>query len=165
MKKDHTKDCEKLIREKDYQTGYQDEKKVAKFLNELLGNDFVLHDTERYCYKDFMITNKLTNDKYAVEHKKRLGINKDRFDTTILPWSKMKTYINNDSKTYKDLIMIFSFYDGRFYASWKNIKKLMKTDKRIEVKDFQRYKGFTHKPKKHLHIPVEHLKPLSELRV
>ena len=165
MKTDHIKDYEKLIREKDYQTGYQAEEKVAKFLNKLLGNNFVLKDTERYCYKDFMITNKLTNDKYAIEHKKRLGINKNSFETTIVPWSKIKTYIKNDCKKCKDLILIFSFHDGRFYTSWNKMQKLMKKDKRIQVKDFQRYKGFVHAPKKHLFIPVDYLKPLSELRV
>ena len=153
------------IRENDYQTGLQAEQQCCKLLKSILGDKVQLEATTRYCYKDFVLTSKKTSEKYAIEHKLRLDISKKTFDTTVIPWSKILQFIKKDNERCADLLLIFTFNDGCFYVSARKLAKLRRKDSRIQVKNFQRHKGFTHNSRPHLFIPVEYLKPIESLKI
>ena len=140
-------------------------KKEEDKLFEVLTNDnFIVQKTDRWRWNDFEIINKTSHKKYKVELKKRVGINKNTFDTTILPFSKIIEW-RKVKKKYDDFLLMFSFKDGTYHIPYSTVKKLKKTDKRIKVDIFQRKSGFVHNKRLHLFIPTEHLIPLNELSV
>ena len=157
------KQHEQLVRETDYQQGKKDEIQFFDKLTTLLGKNFHIDSTHRYSWYDYKLTHKLTKNKYAYELKCRNDINKNTYDTTIIPASKIKKYIENKDQ-FKNFVFIFSFLDGDYYIKLSQIIKLMKKDKRFKFDYFQRHKGFSHSPKKHLFIPVEYLQPLQMLK-
>ena len=133
---------EQEIRKVDYQQGLDTETKIFDKLRE---KGYIVEPTRRYEYYDCKI-----NNKYACEIKKR-NIEKDTFNTTILPFSKICEY-KKEHKKYEDLIMIFSFQDGDYYTSYY---KLCKIKERIKIDALTRYSGFEHKSRKHIFIHVE----------
>lgn len=129
----------------------------------LTNDNFIVKKTDRYSWNDFQIINKTSNKNYKVEHKSRLGIQKDTFQTTILPYSKIIEW-RKVKKSYDDFIFMFSFFkDGTFYIPYSTVKKLAKTDNRIKIDTFKRMKGFQHRSRLHLFIPTEYLVPLNDL--
>ena len=150
---------EHIVRENDYQIGKQAEDKL---FDKLINDNFIVKTTKRYCWYDYQLINKKTNKKYVVELKKRLGINKNTYPTTLLPYSKIIEW-RKVKKKYDDFILMFQFNNGTFYIPYSQVKKLAKTDQRIKVDTFTRTKGFSHNPKLHLYIPTEHLIPLEQL--
>ena len=144
---------EHRIRETDYQDGASHEQKI---FNKLQQMGYTIEPTSRYKYFDCLI-----DDKYICEVKKR-SVNKDRYDTTILPISKIKQYELQHKKTHLDMIMIFSFQDGCYYTSYNDLRK---NKKKFKIDTFTRYSGFEHKPKPHIFIKTELLKPLDQIRL
>ena len=96
----HQNKTEQKIREADYQDGASHEQKIFDKLQQM---GYTVEPTSRYEYFDFLI-----DDKYICEVKKRYN-SKDKYDTTILPISKIKQYELQHKKTHLDMIMIFSF--------------------------------------------------------
>ena len=140
------------IREQDYQQGLIGEHSIFQKLT-LQG--YSLEKSNRYDFYDFKL-----NSDYLVELKSRQDINKDTYDTTILPYSKIKEF-KRVKKDYRDLILIFSFSDNdNYYVTYK---QLCKAKPCIQIKPFNRYSGFKHKSKLHLFIPTHLLKPLEQL--
>ena len=144
---------EAQIRENDYENGVACE--LDKFII-LRNKGFNIEPTERYCFYDCKI-----NDNYLCEIKKR-SIAKNKYPTTIVPYSKVLEY-RKIQKSYKDFIFIFSFTDGDWYTSYNELMRLVKKNVTIYIKPFTRYTGFQHTTRKHIHIPVELLKPLEQL--
>ena len=140
-----------IIREKDYQQGAVAETTI---FNKLRNKGFTVEETDRYDWFDCKI-----NDNYLGEVKKRL-VKKDTFDTTIIPMSKIREW-KKVKQDYRDLILIFTFKDCDTYISYREVCKLIKTDNRIKIANFQRNKGFTHTVKKHLFIPTDLLHPFD----
>ena len=142
------------IREQDYQEGYENELNI---FDKLRNKGFSIEETDRYEWYDMKIDN-----EYLGEIKKRVDINKDTYDTTIFPFSKIREW-KKVRKDYNDLILIFSFKDNDYYISYKELREFKKTDTRIKVAPFQRYKGFIHKSRLHYYVPIDLLKPLDNL--
>ena len=148
---------EQTVRENDYNTGKKGEDKLYDRLRQ---KGYIVEEKPRWCWHDFKL-----NDTYLGEHKKRPNIYKDSYPTTIFPYSKWKEW-KKVCKQYNDCIFIFTFKDGSFYTSYTHMKSLMKQGRTFEIeKKFQRHSGFTHKPRPHIHIPVDILQPLDTLKV
>ena len=147
---------ETTVRENDYNNGRQAE---TNLYDRLRQKGYIIEEKPRWCWHDFKL-----NDTYLGEHKNRPDICKDTYDTTIFPYSKWKEWIKV-RKQYQDCIFIFTFKDGSFYTSYKHIKLLVKEGRTFEIKPFQRYSGFIHKSRLHVHIPVDILKPLDTLEI
>ena len=149
------------VKEKDYQIGCQAEDRIFKVLSH---KNFKVTATNRWKWNDFEIINKTSCKKYKLELKHRIGIRKNMFDTTIMPFSKIVEW-RKVKKEYDDFILMFEFIDGTYYIPYSFVKKLATTDKRIQVKEFHRTKGCDHKSRLHLYVPVEYLIPLKQLEV
>ena len=146
-------DHEHQTRERDYQTGLSAELDIW---DKLTKQGYEVTTTDRYNPFDCKI-----NNTYVGEVKKRNNT-KDQFHTTLIPYSKLLEY-KKVKKQYRDLILIFSFTDGDYYTTYRELCKRKKQDKRIQVRDFQRFKSFKHAVRKHVFIPVSLLKPLDQL--
>ena len=144
---------EQKIREADYQDGKRWERIVFAKLEKM---GYIVEPKPRREYFDCLI-----DDKYICEVKKRY-VNKDRYDTTILPISKIKQYELQHKKTHLDMIMIFAFEDGDYYTSYNDLRK---NKEKFKIDTFIRYSGFEHKPKPHIFIKNELLKPLDQIRL
>jgi hypothetical protein len=90
-----------------------------------------------------------------VELKSRTN-EKDKYDTTLLPYSK----IVRASESEKKLYCVFEFSDGVYYLPYH--KELFDT---FEVKPFVRgwRSDYNDKPKPYIHIPTHLLRPISFL--
>ena len=142
---------EQQIREADYQDGVYYEQKI---FNKLQQMGYIIEPTSRYEYFDCFVSN-----KYICEVKKRHN-NKDKYDTTILPISKIKQYELQHKKTHLDMIMIFVFEDGCYYTTYNDLRK---NKDKFKIDTFTRYSGFEHKPKPHIFIKNDFLKPLDQM--
>ena len=141
-------DREQKIRERDYQFGLIGELDIW---DKLRKQGYNITPTDRYNPFDYKI-----NDTYLGEVKKRNNT-KDRFPTTLLPYSKLLEY-KKVKKNYKDLILIFKFTDGDYYTTYKTLCK-----NRVKYRPFTRYNGFVHETRPHVDIPISLLKPLDQL--
>lgn len=141
---------EKEIREQDYQKGLVCETKIFDKLQKM---GYIVEPTQQWSFYDCTI-----NDKYMCEIKKRFNT-KNQYTTTILPWSKILEY-NKVKKHFKNLILIFSFEDGDFYTSYNHLARMKH---KLKLKPLIRNKGFQHKSRLHLHIPIDILKPLNAI--
>ena len=139
---------EQKIRENDYQTGLNAELDIWDKLRKQ-GNTITRTDT----YNPFDCK---INNKYLGEVKKRTNT-KNRFPTTILPYSKLLEY-KKVKKQYRDLILIFSFRDGDYYTTYRDLCR-----NKVEYGPLTRKKGYTHQTRTHVFIPVSLLKPLDQL--
>lgn len=138
-------------------------KLTEKYFREYVTSyNYAVETQPPFQWHDFKVTDKQTNKKFIVEVKKRIGINKNTFETTIIPQSKILEWDKVKHK-YNDFWMIFAFNDGNFFIKKSDLDRLAQTDNRIKVDTFQRHKGYSHKPRQHLFIPVEYLKPLDQL--
>ena len=143
---------EHKVREADYQQGLVNEQKI---FDKLQNMGYNVQPTQRYYYCDCTI-----NDTYRCEIKKR-NVNKDTYNTTILPFSKIKQY-KLEYKKYKDMILIFTFEDGDYYTTYFD---LCKQKNKVKIDTFTRYSGFTHNPRKYLFIDTDLLQPLSHINL
>ena len=144
---------EHQIREADYQDGICCEQKIFDKLQQM---GYTIEPTKRYEYFDCLISN-----KYICEVKKRY-VNKDRYDTTILPISKIKQYELQHKQNHLDMIMIFSFEDGCYYTSYNDLRK---NKEKFKIDTFIRYSGFEHKKRPHIFIDTDILKPLDQMQL
>ena len=147
-----TNNHEHYIRETDYLEGLDNERKI---FDKLQNMGYNVEPTHRYKYYDFLI-----DKKYVCEVKHR-NVKKDRYHTTILPFSKIKQY-KLEHKKYKDLIMIFSFEDGNYFTTYYD---LCKNKHKVKIAPFTRYTGFTHTTRPHVFIPTYLLQPLSQIKL
>ena len=141
-------DHKQKIREKDYQTGLNAEQDI---FDKLSKKGYDITSTDRYNPFDCKI-----NNTYVGEVKERTNT-KDRFPTTILPYSKLLEY-KKVKKQYRDLILIFKFTDGDYYTTYRELCR-----NKVEYGPLTRKKGFIHKTKLHAFIPISLLKPLDQL--
>ena len=141
-------DHEQKIREQDYQFGSKGELEI---FDKLRTKGYEVTPTPRYNSFDCKI-----NNKYLGEVKKRNNA-KNRFPTTLLPYSKLLEY-KRVKKQYRDLILIFKFTDGDYYTTYRELCR-----NRVKIRPFTRYNGFVHKTKPHVDIPISLLKPLDQL--
>ena len=139
---------EQKIRELDYQTGLSAEQDI---FDKLSKKGYDITPTDRYNPFDCKI-----NNTYVGEVKKRTNT-KDRFPTTILPYSKLLEY-KKVKKQYRDLILIFKFTDGDYYTTYRELCR-----NKVEYGPLTRKKGYTHSTRTHVFIPVSLLKPLDQL--
>ena len=117
---------------------------------------YIVKPTERYEYYDCSV-----NNKYIVEVKNRHN-NKDKYNTTILPISKIKQYELQHKKDYLDMILIFVFKDGCFFTSYNDLRR---NKDKFKIDTLTRYSGFQHKPRKHIFVKTKLLKPLDQLQL
>ena len=150
-------DYKTKIRENDYKAGKKAEDDLCELLN---NNNIISTETDKFCWYDFLVTGQYGSKKYLIEHK-WMFVKKDKYPTTIIPYSKVKEW-RKVKKSYDGFLLIFTFNDGRHFINYKTLMKLKKVDKNIKVDWFQRYSGYKHKIKKHLFIPVTHLQPFNE---
>ena len=141
-------DHEQQVRERDYQFGLNGELDI---FDKLSKKGYKITPTDRYNPFDCKI-----NNTYVGEVKKRNNT-KDQFPTTILPYSKLVEY-KKVKKNYKDLILIFSFRDGDYYTTYRELCR-----NKVEYGSLTRKKGYTHPTRTHVFIPVSLLKPLDQL--
>ena len=142
------------IREQDYEEGLVGESHVFDILR---NKEFSVHKPkDKYCWYDSNL-----NSNYLCEVKKRNNA-KDQYQTTIIPYSKIQEY-RKVKRNYNDLVFIFSFTDGNWYTTYNELINLVRKNVTIRIESFTRYSGFQHAARKHVHIPVELLKPLDQL--
>ena len=141
-------DHEQEIRERDYQTGLVGELEI---FDKLKNNGYKVTPTPRYNPFDCKI-----NDKFVGEIKKRNNA-KNRYPTTLLPYSKLLEY-KKIKKQYQDLIIIFKFTDGDYYTTYRTLCK-----NKVKYRPFTRCSGFKHQTKPYVYIPISLLKPLDQL--
>ena len=160
MSKNDVKKTKKEIRESDYQDGRETELDIFEFFKQKY-NHFTFTQPDRFDFYDLKASNNDTNEQYLTEIKKRY-VTRDKYDTTIVPFTKVREYkrVKDD---FVDMLFVFCFTDGNYYITYNELCKLKKHDKRIQVRNFQRFKSYTHKIKKHVFIPCDLLKPLDEL--
>ena len=156
------KEIEHEIRERDYQDGRATEFDMFEWFRQNQ-NHCRFEYPHRFNFYDLKACNDITNKQYATEIKKRY-VTKDRYDTTIVPFSKVREY-KRVKEQFEDFLFVFCFTDGNYYITYNELCKLKKHDKRIQVRSFQRFKSYTHKAKKHLFIPCDLLKPLDTLKI
>ena len=142
------------IRENDYKHGCVGESQVC---NVFRNKGFTFKKpNDRYCFYDYNI-----NNKYLCEVKTR-NCSKNRYSTTLIPFSKIQQY-RQVKKHYENFLFVFCFSDGKWYTSYNELMQLVKQNVTIHIKPFTRYAGFQHATRKHVHVPVEVLKPLEQL--
>ena len=132
------------IREQDYQQGFACEMKIMDKLRKQHG--LTIESTSRYDTFDF-----IANREYLGEIKHRNVCN-DTFDTTILPYSKLKEY-QKVKNNYKDLILIFRFKNNNdYFIKYSQLMHLNKPCKKVKIAKFTRYAGFQHNNRLHVFI-------------
>ena len=147
----------KTVLQNDYKAGKQAETELLNVLND---HNIVSTTTKKFCWHDFRINGVIGGHKFLVEHKRRFN-NKNKYDTTIVPHSKIVEW-RKVKQNYDGFLLIFTFNDGRYYIDYKTLMELKKTESRIKVDWFQRYSGYKHSMRKHLFMPVSILKPFNE---
>jgi hypothetical protein len=128
-----------------YTQGIESEKKLLPIFNTYFEDTFV--PTDRYHPMDFI------SDKSNIELKTR-NCNYARYDTTLLPSSKLRYALQSKKDTY----FAFAFTDGLFYIKYDpTLFTTFQTDlfQPPDLADFKEHQSF------HTFIPINLLKKLS----
>ena len=126
----------------------------SKDLRDGLDEEDLLLDQikDHFCFYDLVKTHNYhpfdySNDKWWIELKKR-NCMKDRYETTLIPYSKMLALEKSGMKG----IYVFSFTDGIYY---------IENDQMFYTIDYfcrNRRSGYDDKRQKYVFIPTEQLK-------
>jgi hypothetical protein len=130
----------------DYKNGLIAEERIKPLLETHLGSLTKLSPTDDFDFE---------GSHCWVELKSRTN-GKDKYDTALLPYSKIRRASESDKKLY----CVYEFTDGIYYLPYD--KALFDT---FEVKPFVRRQrsDYYDKPKPYIHIPTTLLRPLSFL--
>jgi hypothetical protein len=132
----------------DYKFGTKKELERLPFLNEKFNTCFI--KTPKYASIDFVSGNT------RVEQKSRTNAYK-QYDTTLLPYSKVKTIKDNEN-----VYFLFVFTDGDYILKYDKDKF-----SNYEVKPFVRNKriDYNDKLQDYFHIPITELTPFNDFQI